>query len=349
MNQEKSGKIFFFLILGLFSVLTFYVLEPYISIAILALILVYLFSPLYDWFYKLFRRSAGLASLCSSSVVFLFFLLPIIFLLIISANQALEFFRSAETFLRTGDEGLKKLVAIINSIDDKLPFIDVDFKIQNIQDLINTYGREVGFYISNKILDVVTNLGLVLTNGFIFFLVLVYLFPEKDKITKRILKFSPLPDKVDMLFWGKLPQTAKSMFKGTVIVAVVQGVLGGFYFYLIGIPAPVFWALIMTFLSFIPVGSGVIWGPAGIFFLLSGKIWQGAFVLLWGALVINSMDNILRPRLVSKETHMHPVLTFLSILGGLRLFGFFGLLYGPLIMVLFLTALEIYQEYYSKP
>lgn len=316
--------------------------------AILALILVNLFSSLYERLCQLFGKRKSLAAFFSSLVVILFFLLPILAILIISAKQALDFFRSAEVFLMKGDESIKRLVETINRVDDKIPFIDFEFKIETLQELIFTYKGIVISFFSGKILGLLANLGSMLANGFIFFLVLIYLFPERSNLLKKIRKLSPLPDRVDILFLERLSQMASSMIKGTVIVALIQGILGGISLLLVGIKAWVFWALIMTLFSFIPIGAGIIWGPTGIFLLASGRIWQGIFVLLWGAVVINSVDNILRPRLVGKETKMHPVLIFLSILGGLRLFGLFGFLYGPLIMVLLLTALEVYQEYYSK-
>jgi predicted PurR-regulated permease PerM len=137
--------------------------------------------------------------------------------------------------------------------------------------------------------------------------------------------------------------------KGTIIIGVIQGSLGGIMFWIAGVPSFVIWGVIMVILSIIPaIGSGLVWAPAGIILLFTGNIWEGIFVLLFGGIFISLVDNILRPKLVGNDTEMHPLLVFFATLGGLISFGIIGFIIGPVIMALFLALWEIYGKEFKR-
>src|SRR5690606_40002640 len=124
-----------------------------------------------------------------------------------------------------------------------------------------------------------------------------------------------------------------------------QGALGGLIFWLLGIPAPALWGVVMGILSLLPaIGSPIVWGPVGIYLLATGDVWQGIVLLAYGALVISLVDNVLRPILVGKDTRIPDYVVLISTLGGLALFGANGLLVGPVIAALFLSAWDIFAE-----
>lgn len=179
---------------------------------------------------------------------------------------------------------------------------------------------------------------------FILFFTLFYFLIDGKRALRYLIEMSPLKDKHDKLLIEKFTSISRATLKGTFVVGIIQSVLGGIAFLIAGVPSPVIWTLVMLLFSVIPmVGTSIIWVPAGIILLVTGSIWQGVFLLVFGALVISSIDNILRPKLVGKDTQMHPLLIFFATLGGIILFGLSGFVIGPIIISLFVALAEIYR------
>jgi predicted PurR-regulated permease PerM len=179
---------------------------------------------------------------------------------------------------------------------------------------------------------------------FILFFTLFYFLIDGKRGLRYMIEMSPLKDKHDKQLIEKFTSISRATLKGTFVVGIVQSVLGGIAFLIAGVPSPVIWTLVMLLFSVIPmVGTSIIWAPAGIILLLTGNIWQGVFVLVFGALVIASIDNILRPKLVGKDTQMHPLLIFFATLGGIAVFGLPGFVIGPIIISLFVALADIYR------
>jgi predicted PurR-regulated permease PerM len=140
----------------------------------------------------------------------------------------------------------------------------------------------------------------------------------------------------------------RATVKGNLLVAITQGALGGLIFWILGIPTVLPWAVLMAFLSLLPaVGAGLVWAPVAVYFLLSGAIWQGVVLTLFGVFVIGLVDNFLRPILVGKDTKMPDYLVLVSTLGGLAVFGLNGFVIGPLIAALFISCWALFVE--SQP
>ena len=143
--------------------------------------------------------------------------------------------------------------------------------------------------------------------------------------------------------------TARSTLKVTLLIGGIQGILGGIVFFITNIEGALIWGLLMIVMAIVPVvGCSVIWGPAGVLMLLTGHIWEGVLILVFGVAVISMIDNLLRPVLIGKDVEMHPLLIFLSTLGGIVLFGFSGFVIGPIITSLLLAIWEMYDEFYRE-
>jgi predicted PurR-regulated permease PerM len=136
----------------------------------------------------------------------------------------------------------------------------------------------------------------------------------------------------------------RATVKGSILVAVAQGALGGLIFWFLGIHAPLLWAVLTAFLSLLPaVGAALVWLPVAIYFLAAGAAWKGVILIGYGVLVISLVDNILRPILVGKDTKMPDYVVLISTLGGLAIFGATGLVLGPVIAAMFIAAWEIFS------
>ncbi len=181
-----------------------------------------------------------------------------------------------------------------------------------------------------------------------FFLMLYLLFfilRDGGRILQHLHRAIPLPDEQERRLFDKFSEVARATVKGTLLVGLVQGFLGGLIFLILGIEGAVFWGLVMVILSVIPaVGTGLVWGPAAIFLFIDGSWIQGLILVTYGVLVIGLVDNLLRPMLVGRDIKMPDYLILFSTLGGLSLVGLAGFVLGPLIAALFLATWRMYGE-----
>ncbi len=157
----------------------------------------------------------------------------------------------------------------------------------------------------------------------------------------------PLGKKYEHLLFEKFLSTASSTIKSTILVGGLQGVLGGLLFFATGVPSPLIWGIVMAVFATIPVtGTFLVWLPAGVIMILTGHLWQGIVILVVGALIVSTIDNLLRPMIVGKDMQMHPVLVLFSTLGGLVVFGLSGFVIGPLVAAICQTLWSLYNQYY---
>jgi predicted PurR-regulated permease PerM len=188
----------------------------------------------------------------------------------------------------------------------------------------------------------------------LFFLMLYMLFfflRDGNRLVAALIRMLPLGDARERQLLAKFAEVSAATIKGTLVVGLVQGALGGGLFWILGIPAPVFWGTLMAVLSVLPaVGPGLVWGPAAIILLGLGEIVKGIVLIAAGVIVIGLVDNVLRPILVGRDTQMPDYLVLLSTLGGLTVFGVSGLVIGPVIAAFFLVVWEMFaQEHAERP
>jgi predicted PurR-regulated permease PerM len=173
---------------------------------------------------------------------------------------------------------------------------------------------------------------------------LFFLLRDGEDLIARIQQAIPLPEGQQQALFAKFTVVIRATVKGNLVVALLQGVLGGLAFWLLGIRASLLWGSLMAILSLLPmVGAILIWGPVGVYYLATGSMAQGLFLLVYGFLVIGMADNILRPLLVRKETKLPDYLVLISTFGGLAVFGINGFIIGPVIAALFVSVWEIFQ------
>jgi len=174
---------------------------------------------------------------------------------------------------------------------------------------------------------------------------LYFFFKDGERLISAVGRAIPLGDERERNLFIRFAEVSRATMKGTFVVGLVQGSLGGLLFWLLGIEAAIFWGVIMVLLSFLPVlGSSIIWAPAGLILLVTGSPFKGLFLLAAGTGIISLADNLLRPRLVGRETRLPDFLVLLATLGGLTLFGISGFVIGPVLAALFLTVWEMFGQ-----
>ncbi len=188
--------------------------------------------------------------------------------------------------------------------------------------------------------------------GFILTLVTLYfVYIETRKLRRLVLEVSPLTESETDQILQTLRGTTSAAILGGLLVALIQGALGGIAFAIAGVQSPVLWSIVMAGASLLPFGgTALIWVPAAVYLLVTGDTWQGWFVAGWGIVIVGMSDNLLRPWLLTKTgaKNIHPLLLFFAIMSGIGLFGMSGVVFGPLLLALLTTIVQIYRHHVTQ-
>jgi predicted PurR-regulated permease PerM len=195
--------------------------------------------------------------------------------------------------------------------------------------------RSVGF---------VGNILSTIIKAFFVVFTMYYLFRDGDKIVKNLPDVMPLKRSQSEAILARTGQVISASVYGVVTIAMIQGFLGGLAFWILGVPSPTLWAVILAFVCMIPIaGSFFVWIPVALYLGLTGHWTKALLMVLWGALVISTIDNFLRPKLMRQYTKLHELLVFFSVLGGMRVFGLLGIVMGPVVLALTLGLLNTFK------
>jgi predicted PurR-regulated permease PerM len=348
MDSQKDNRNFFYLLLAFAAYCAYQLLAPYLSTIIFSMVVVVMFHNLYFWILSRVKQREGLATFLTLFVIFLIVLVPLLLVINITISQALAFKNDLTNMAAGQNVSLGWLIQEVNYWLAKIPYFEVQSLTE--QKLLNT-ARDIIQPLTAFLADRAVQLGSssaeILTKFIIFITLVSSLFPGYRRLINLIKELSPLDDEVDEKYINRMVAMTRSMVKGVFVIAVAQGVTAGLFYWIAGVDYVFFWTLMAIFLSILPLGSHVISIPMGIILFMLGDFWQGIVLLLGAMLIVGNLDNILRPRLVSKDSEMSTALILLSAFGGLNLFGFLGVIYGPVIMIFLITTIEIYLERYQ--
>lgn len=346
MQFRNFNVYFFFLILLLVSVVSFLIVKPFWSSIVMAAVLAIVFHRPYELFLRLTKERKGTSSLLACLFAAFVIIIPLFLVLELLAVEAANLYQRI-----TADGGLThSLIRLQATVLQSLPFLST-FQMEevlspeNVTSSIKSLGQNF-FSIVQAVYQGIVGIALWFL---ITLLTLFFFFIHGKEIVAQLMRLSPLRNHHEKLLVEKFVSISRATLKGTVVVGIVQGILGGLMFALTGVPSPVVWGSVMAVFSLVPmVGASIVWFPAGVIMLLLGNIWQGIFILGFGVGIISTIDNFIRSKLVGKETQMHPLLVFFATLGGLSLFGPVGLIIGPIIVALFLVLWDIYAVEFKQ-
>lgn len=355
MDKLELKTLVFFVLMLLVAALTANVFGKYINVIIVSLVIVQLFHPLYRLFKKVLK-SSGAATFLSVILVLIFVIVPIILILILIVTEVQNIANSTIFYSSIFDLE-RSINNIINSINDFFRQYSLDVTISQLNFTEAIGGLDKTALIRDQLIPLVRDIaslsGEILFTLFLLLLSLIYLFPSYEKMPENLSKISPLDNDIDRLFINRFRSTIKGVVKGSLIVAILQATAVIIPLMILQIGAPVLLWIIMIILSIVPIGSGLVWGPISIALLINGLASQDPVTVViaialfvYSAIIINVIDTTVRPRLMKNSVNLHPLITIFSVLGGISMFGVLGILYGPLIVVLFLTFMEVYRTKY---
>ena len=317
---------------------------------LMAIFLAGLFSalarPVYRRLRIIFKGHGHAASVTTLLLMIIVVLIPLMLLVGIIVGQAIDVGQAVTPWIKENIEQPNKLTGYLL----QLPFYEYLEPYREV--ILEKAGQLVGS-VSNLIVGGLSQATLGTANflfmTFVFLYTVYFLQMDGDKLIRKILYYLPLNGDDESLMLNKFTSVTRATVKGTMMIGLLQGVLAGVAFAVAGIDNAVFWGTIMAVLSVIPsVGSALVWLPASIILILQGSVGSGVGLLVFCGLIVGSLDNVLRPILVGKDTKMHELMIFFGTLGGIFMFGIAGIFIGPLIASLFVTVWELYGIAFSN-
>ena len=332
-------------VVALITILFLAMIRQFIMPLILAGIFSALSYPIYSKFEKWFKGRRSPASAVTVIIILCVIIVPLSGLLTIVAAQAVKIGTIAKPWI---EQQISEPGTITGLLQQHLPFYETIAKPfeQYHDQIISKAGELIGSlssFIIDKFKAATIGTANMIISVFIMLYCMFFFLIEGDKILKKILYYLPLEDHDERRLLDKFTSITRATLKGTLIIGILQGGLAGLAFAVLGIHSAVFWGTLMAVLSVIPsVGSAIIWFPTVIYLLVAGHIAKGIILFVFCAFVVGSMDNLLRPKLVGKDTEMHELMILFGTLGGIIMFGMVGMIIGPVVAGLFVTVWEIY-------
>ena len=335
MTREQ---LFFVITICAAFLVAFFLVYPFLNYICFALFLAYILHPVR----RTLQKKINNRSLCALILILLILIVIILPTIYISFKLVRE---------------IRSNLSMMSDSPDRYVYLEkIEYLLQRFTgestDLHVYKQRLIGqvrSFLVRAAPDFLGSLTELVLGLFIMFFVMFYLFQGRRRSFDRFRELIPLAPNLKDKLIEEIKSVTWAVVYGQVMTALVQGTLGGVGFFIFGVPNPILWGFTMIILSFLPVvGTSIIWVPAGILLILSGETFRGIGLLLWGGILVMNVDNFLKPRLISGRSNIHPVTVLLGVLGGLKLFGFIGLVAGPLILALMIALIRFYEEEYLE-
>ncbi|KAA0113057.1 AI-2E family transporter [Mycolicibacterium sp. P9-22] len=326
-----------------------YFLRGYFILIVVAAVVAYLFDPLYERLRK--RFSAGLSATLTLLAALAIVIIPISGAVAIGVVQITNMVRSVadwvgKTDLSTlGDRSLR----VVNELLDRVPFLQsTNITPEQLQHWVVTFAQRAGEWGLHFLQGAAGGLFGGLTAAIIFLYVFISLLVNGDDLRLLIRRLNPLGEEATDLYLAKMAAMVRGTVRGQFVIALAQGIAGAISIYIAGFHDGFFiFAILLSALSVIPLGGGIVTIPFGIGLALFGNVIGGIFVIVFHVIVVTNIDNVLRPILVPKEAKLDSALMLLSVFAGITMFGFLGIVIGPVVMIVIVTTISVYLWVYQ--
>jgi predicted PurR-regulated permease PerM len=344
-GARRFRQAFLLCLVAGITLLFVFVIRRFLLAVLLAAVFAGMAFPLYLWMLRRLRGRRALASVATILVLLLGVALPVAGFLTMVATEAVQVSQGAGDWFQNQSERLDEARRLV----ERIPF--VGRLVPDSASLVEQF-REVAARTGPAIMGTVAAATRGTLSFFLQLFVLLYamffFLLDGPAILRRILYYIPLEPAEEEGLLERFVSVTRATLKGSLLIGVIQGAAAGLAFWAFGVPGPAFWGTVMAVLSVIPaLGAALVWVPAVVYLFLVGKAGAGVGLLLWCALVVSTIDNFLRPRLVGRDARMSDLLILVSTLGGIFVFGAVGFIVGPIVAALFVAIWHIYGETFS--
>jgi len=346
MNKGVFMALVYFSALAAVVVLMVLLLSPFLSSLAWAGVIALGAYPLRNWCCRRCRGKENLGAFVATAVVTLLIVIPLVVLMVLFASQATEVVVALQKYASTGHiPGRQELLsnptiaAVMHKLD---PYVsNLDLK----PTLLNAMNGLAGIFMGASKKFLVGAFGAVF-KFFIMVAVLFFAFRDGHKMTTAFWDIVPLKDEDKAIINDAVRRVVSAVLYGIVLTCIVQGILGGIGFAIVGLPSPAFFGAVMVVAAFIPVvGTALVWVPGALYLMAMGEYGKAAILAIWCIAVVSSIDNFIRPYFISGRSRMPLLVILLGVLGGLATIGFLGIIVGPL---MFTIALEVFRVYRTE-
>jgi len=324
-----------------------YFLRRYFMLIVIAAVVAFLFSPLYNRLRA--KVNGGLATTMTVLAALAVVVIPIIAIVSLATIQISHMLIGVAAWAKTADLNAlgDKAIAAVNHLLERLPFQTPTITDESLRANLGKVAQTIGEWLLHTLSGAAGGAIGFITSAIIFLYVLISLLVNKNEVVVLLRRLNPLGEEVTDLYLSKTGAMVKGTVKGQFIIATIQGTLGAASIYIAGFHDGFFiFAIFLTALSVIPLGSGIVTIPFGIGMMFFDNVAGGLFVVLFHIIGITNIDNFLRPILVPREARLDPALMLLSVFSGIAMFGFFGIILGPVLMILIVTTISVYLFVY---
>jgi predicted PurR-regulated permease PerM len=347
MRQQRNAARLVLLAAALIVLyFIFRIFQPFLVATALALVLTSLSFPVFEQVCLKLKGRRGLAALITCLALTLLIVLPFAILIILLGQQVSQVYKQVQQILQNdGVQGFTSLEtfpwlqrprAWVNSVVD---LSEVDL-LGNLAGLL----QQASMFLLSHSTAILTGVFNLVFNFLIMIVTMFFLFRDGHRLKDELGSLSPVSKRYTALLSSTFREVAHATVIGSLVTAAAQGTAAGIIFWILGVPNSLFWGTISAFFSLIPVvGATIIWIPWALYFLLTGSIATGVLMIVLQSLIVGSLDNVLRPLLIEGRVRMHTLIVFFSIMGGIAYFGVLGMVFGPIIVALGLTLLEVYK------
>ena len=344
MNETSLQRKTLLLLLALVTIAFIWILLPFYGAIFWAVALGILFAPLQRKMLLKFKGRRNLATFTTLGVCTVIAIIPVVITTGLLVQEVATLYKDVES-------GKINVASYVMHFKDILPPTVQDWldrfglgNIDGLSEKVSKGALEGSQFFATQVFSFGQSTFDLVVSFFIMLYLLYFFIRDGQQMVRLIRNAVPLAEQQKRLLQLKLRRVVRASVKGNLAVAITQGALGGIIFWILDIHSALFWAVLMMFLSLLPaVGAGIVWAPVAIYFLVTGAIWQGVVLALYGVFVIGMVDNVLRPILVGKDTKMPDFLILISTLGGMAIFGLNGFVIGPLIAALFLSSWGLFS------
>jgi len=345
--KDKPGAFTILLLISFILLLSLF--WAYFPSIILALLITSVFYPIHLRLTRILKGNINISALFMAGIILLILIIPIAWFFKTLSQEAFEFYNktSNAVSIKYIEKRLKKNSTFIKRLERIKKLTGIELDVNAILKIAKSLGKKIGLFLYKQISSGASNIINLFIHFFLMILIIYALLKDGHRLKEYIIQLAPLSKEQLEKLEYKFQEMAKAIIIGNGISGIIQGIMGSIGFFMFGLGSPILWGSIIAFMAFLPiVGASIIFVPATFILMIQGKTKFAIMFFLYNLTYSSITEYFIKPKVIGQGMKMNSILVFIGVVGGIKLFGIMGIIYGPLIITIFLTMAEIYRSEY---